>query len=225
VVTRVFLDYRNQEWGKAKPPALARRLGPAAMQLWRLTHRQRLSFEEAVAVLRTRHDVTASRDELWRMFQQFPTPRARYFVDAAELEQREHPDADADALVRDAERRIVADCVERALADALRGLSAEDRLILKLFFTDGQSRADIARTLRLDQQRLYPRFVGLLDRLRAALAAQDVTVQVIREIVGNPETVPLPAALENACKNDGLGPSQREDGDVDPRRRPRPRRP
>jgi RNA polymerase sigma factor (sigma-70 family) len=224
VVTRVFLDYRNQEWGKAKPPALAKRLGPVALQLWRLTHRHRLSFEEAVAALRARHDVTASREELWTIFQRLPPPRARYFVDAAELEQREHPEGDADVLVRAAERRHVAECVDQALADALRGLPAQDRLILKLFFTDGQSRADIARTLRLDQQRLYPRFVTLLERLRAALSAQGVTVQVVREIVGNPEADPLPGTIESACKTTGQGPSQRKDGDVDPRHRPRSRR-
>jgi RNA polymerase sigma factor (sigma-70 family) len=224
VVTRVFLDYRNQEWGKAKPPALARRLGPVALQLWRLTHRQRLSFDEALAILRTRHDVTASRDDLWSIFQRLPPPRARYFVDAAELEQREHPAADADALVRGAERQRLADCVDQALANALRHLSLEDRLILKLFFTEGQSRADIARTLRLDQQRLYPRFVAMLDRLRAELGAQGVTVDVVRDIVGHPDTDPMPATIENACKTDGQGPSLRMDGDVDPRRRLRPRR-
>ena len=49
VIARVFLDLRNKEWGKAKPPAIARRLGAVALMLWRLTHRARLSFDEACA--------------------------------------------------------------------------------------------------------------------------------------------------------------------------------
>ena len=68
VITRVFLDYRNQEWGKAKPPALAKRLGNVALSLWRLTHRKRLTFDEAVQTLHAEQGVTDTRDELWAIY-------------------------------------------------------------------------------------------------------------------------------------------------------------
>lgn len=220
VVTRVFLDYRNQEWGKVKPPALARRLGPTALMLWRLTHRKRLTFDEAVTTLHAEHGVSATRDELWRIFVQLPVAAGRYFVDLSELEHCEQDGADAEALVRASERREVAARVERALADALERLDVEGRLILKLFFHDGLSRAEIARSLHLDQQRVYPRFLALIARLRAALVARGVTPDDIRQMIAIPDAEDRPPVIEPSCKTHGRGPSHRM-GEAARRRGPR----
>lgn len=200
VITRVFLDYRNQEWGRVKPPALVRRLGPRALVLWRLTHRRRVPFEEAVARCREQ-DPDATRDELWALYRQFPPVRSRHFVDTSDLDQHEQPGADADALVVADERRAMAERVEGALADALAGLDPGERLILRLFFTEGMSRADIARTLRLEQARLYPRFNAILTRLRAALAARDVTADDMRDVVGLPDANPIQSVIEGTSKD------------------------
>ena len=161
VITRVFLDLRNKEWGKVKPPAIAKRLGAVALTLWRLTNRSRLTFDEAVNALQADHGVTATRDELWDMFSQLPTPAGRYFVDVAELAEMTQEGADAEVLVRQLERRQLASRVERGLGRALESLSDEERLILKLYFHDGMFLAGIARRLDIDQPRLYPRFRSL----------------------------------------------------------------
>ncbi len=221
VITRVFFDYRNHEWGKAKPPALAKRLGNVALMLWRLTHRKRLTFDEAVQTLHADHGVTETRDELWAMFSKLPAASGRYFVDVSELAQAEQPGAEADTLVHAAERQQLAGKVESALAQALSGLAAEDRLILKLFFTDGLTRAQIARLLQLDQQRLYPRFLQLMSRLQAALAAQDVTSNDVRDLVGAPNLAPGAPVLEASCKKDRPGPSLAMDRAPAPTSRPR----
>lgn len=221
VITRVFFDHRNQEWGKAKPPALARRLGNVALMLWRLTHRRRLSFAEAVQTLHADHAVTETRDQLWAIFSQLPAPSGRYFVDVSELAQAEQPGAEADALVHAAERQQLAAKVERALAQALTGLAAEDRTILKMFFTDGLTRAQIARTLHIDQQRLYPRFLTLMQRLQVAMASQQVTADDVRDIIGAANLTPGIPVIEAACKNDGPGPSLEAERAPAPRRRPR----
>ena len=221
VITRVFLDYRNQEWGKAKPPALARRLGDVALNLWRLTHRKRLTFDEAVQTLHAELGVTETRDELWDIYSRLPAASGRYFVDVSELAQTEQPGADADALVRAAERETLAARVERALSQALAGLDAEDRLVLKLFFSNGMTRAQIARVLHLDQQRLYPRFLQLMTRLHDALRAQDVTADDVREIIGAANLPPGASVLDDVCKNDGEGPSLGVERTPAPRRRPR----
>lgn len=221
VITRVFLDFRNQEWGKAKPPALARRLGEVALHLWRLTHRKRLTFDEAVQTLHADHGVTDTRDELWDIYSRLPVASGRYFVDVSELAQAEQPGADADALVRAAERETLAARVERALSEALAGLDAEDRLVLKLFFSNGMTRAQIARVLHLDQQRLYPRFLHLMRRLHAALLTQDVTAEDVREIIGAANLPPGTAVLDEVCKSDVQGPSHGVERAPAPRRRPR----
>ncbi|MBL8136762.1 MAG: sigma-70 family RNA polymerase sigma factor [Acidobacteria bacterium] len=221
VITRVFLDYRNQEWGKAKPPALAKRLGEVALGLWRLTHRKRLTFDEAVQTLHAEHGVTESRDQLWDIYSRLPAASGRYFVDVSELAQAEQPGADADAFVRASERETLAARVERALSEALAGLDAEDRLVLKLFFSNGMTRAQIARVLRLDQQRLYPRFLHIMSRLHDALRAQGVTAEDVREIIGAANLPPGAAVLDEVCKKEGDGPSLGVERAPAPGRRPR----
>jgi RNA polymerase sigma factor (sigma-70 family) len=221
VITRVFLDYRNQEWGKAKPPALARRMGEVALTLWRLTHRRRLTFDEAVQTLHADYGMTNTRDELWAIYSRLPAPSGRYVVDVRELAHAEQIGAQADVLVRGAERHTLAGRVEGALRLALSGLAAEDRLVLKLFFVHGLTRAQIARALQIDQQRLYPRFVQLLSRLRASLLAQQITVADVRELVGATDLPPGGAVLDEVCYSGDPGPSPRIART--PVSRPRPR--
>ena len=94
-------------------------------------------------------------------------------------------------------------------------------VVLKMFFANGMTRAQIARVLQLDQQRLYPRFLQLMSRLHDALLAQDVTAEDVREIIGAANLPPGAAVLEEVCKKDGAGPSLGMDRTPAPRRRPR----
>lgn len=199
VVGNVYLDLRNQEWGKAKPPAVARREGPVAMLLWRLTHRKRLSFDEAVSLMLTQYEVTATREELWALFQQFPPARGRYFVDVNELSDREQPGGEADTLLQQRDLDSLAARVDRALASALEDLSPDDQLILKLFFCDGVTRAGIARIMQLDQQRLYPRFLKLLEGLHRALVAEGVDATDVRRLT-TADTVTAEPVLDRLKK-------------------------
>lgn len=207
VIGRVFLDLRSKEWGKAKPPAVVRRLGQVALLLWQLTHRRRLSFDEAVTALHAQHGVGATRDELWEIYAKLPPPPSRYFVDVTELAEMEQPGGDAEALVERMERRRLAAKVERGLASALDGLGDEDRLILKLFFHDNLFLAEIARLLRIDQPRLYPRFRGLMARLRTALESQGLSVADTRAIIGDGELGDGRALLAGPGKMPDAGPS------------------
>ena len=208
VITRVFLDLRNQEWGKTKPPAIARRLGTVALALWRLTHRARLTFDEAVKALQAEHGVTATRDELWGLFSKLPSPSSRYFVDVNELAEMAQQGADAEVLVHQIERRRLAARVERGLAQALHGLGDEDRQILKLYFHDGLFLASIARLLNIDQPRLYPRFRSLMATLRASLECQGLSAADVAELVGGPESSAGQSLLARVATNAiRVGPS------------------
>ena len=57
VVQRLFLDRRNRLWGKWRPSAEARRLGPTAILLERLVARDGWSAEQALETLRVNHNV------------------------------------------------------------------------------------------------------------------------------------------------------------------------
>ena len=51
VVERLFLDWRNHEWGKWRPSSEARRQGQVAIELERLILRDHYTFDEAVRTL------------------------------------------------------------------------------------------------------------------------------------------------------------------------------
>src|SRR2546426_3629620 len=61
VVHRLYLDYQTQRFGKWRPSAEARRLGPVALRLELLLYRDGLTFEEARGVLPTDFQVAESR--------------------------------------------------------------------------------------------------------------------------------------------------------------------
>ena len=204
VIGRVFLDLRNKEWGKAKVPAVARRLGAVATLLWQLTRRARLTFDEAVTSLQGEHGVQATRDELWNLYAKLPPPSSRYFVGVQELAQMEQPGVAADMLVHGVERRHLAARVERGLARALHGLTPEDRLILTHYFYDGLTLAQIARRLGLHQPGLYPRFQALKAGLRVALEHRGLSAAEVTATVGAPDLGAGPSLLApGAASNSG----------------------
>ena len=223
VIARVFLDLRNKEWGKAKVPAIARRLGPVATLLWRLTRRSRMTFDEAVKALQADHGVTTGRGELWDIYAQLPAPSSRYFVGVGELSEMEQHGADAEVLVHQIERHRLAARVEAGLAKALAGLGDEDRLILSLFFHEGLFLAKIARLLHLNQPRLYPRFQLLMTTLRASLEGQGLTAQQVASVVGAPDLGGEASLLAPPAQNSAAGPSLETDDAPAPESRRGPR--
>jgi RNA polymerase sigma factor (sigma-70 family) len=172
VVQRLFLDYRNRIWGKWRPSAEARRLGPVAMLLERLVARDGWSCEQALETLRINHRVElddALRALLLRLTQR---PPARQFVaesEASGVETRSEP---SDANVLRAEQGFLAKRVQTAL-DRVRGtLAPVEQVILRMRFEDSVPVADIARTLHLNQKRLYRTIEQLLATLRRGLEAE-----------------------------------------------------
>ena len=53
VIGRLFMQWRVEQWGKWRPSAEAKRLGPTAITLERLLSRDGLTWSEAVSVLTT----------------------------------------------------------------------------------------------------------------------------------------------------------------------------
>ena len=67
VLVHLFLDWRNAQWGRWRPTASARRLGPLAIELERLVLRDGRDYEEAVGTLvSTQAAVSPTEcDEVW----------------------------------------------------------------------------------------------------------------------------------------------------------------
>jgi RNA polymerase sigma factor (sigma-70 family) len=175
VLSHLFLDWRNARWGKWRPSAEAKRLGPVAVRLETLTARDRLSFEEACETLRSNYGVTNSRAELDAMAIRFPQRSRRTFTTDDGLEAVAARDGAADEAVVQAEAASAASAARRALDSLMSELPDQDRLILQMRYTDGRRIQDIARLLDLEPKPLYRRLERTLQELRRGLEARGVT--------------------------------------------------
>jgi RNA polymerase sigma factor (sigma-70 family) len=174
VVQHLFLDYRNRLWGKWRPSADAKRLGPIGILVERLVLRDGWNFDQVAETLRTNHgiEVTDAVKALYvRLAERAP---ARQFVADVEAAGIASPALPPDAHVVRAEQGFRAKRVQTALDRVMQSLTAEERLILKMHFDDAVSVADIARALHLNQKRLYRTIERLLAMLRAQLEADGI---------------------------------------------------
>lgn len=172
VIQRCFLDYRDQEWGRWRASAAAKRLGAVAMQLERLLYRDRCSFHEAAQILIRSHKARVTEEELERIYVEIPV-RQDHIVFGEDVLEVAGPSADTPDPSNLHLRHLVSS-MEETLQRALSGLSARDRLILRMRFVDDLSVADIARTLGIDATPLYPRVHVISHRLRKSLKAEGI---------------------------------------------------
>jgi RNA polymerase sigma factor for flagellar operon FliA len=185
VITRLFQDWRNSQWGKWRPSAEAKRLGPLAVKLETLTVRDKLTFDEAFETLRTNHGVTESRASLEALYARFPVRTGRSFTTDEVLETVGAPNSEADAPLSQAQASAAAGTAAEALSRSLAGLPPQDRLVIRMRFDDGFSVAEIAKALTLEQKPLYRRIEKLLADLRRALEASGVSAEQIRDVIAD----------------------------------------
>lgn len=194
VIQRIYLDYRNRQWGKWRPSAEARRLGPVAIRLETLMARDGLGFDQACEYLRTNEKIVAMDSELTAMVVRLPIRSRRAMVGEEELEAVADTTNRVDDWLFSNERQAGARRILDALTSAMRSLSDQDRVILRLRFQDGLAIADIARALHLDQKPLYRHFDALLGQLRTALESAGIDPLEARELV-NRKDVDISLAL------------------------------
>jgi RNA polymerase sigma factor (sigma-70 family) len=184
VISNVFKDWCAARWGKWHASVEAKRTGPIAEQLERLLVRDRLSFEEAYETLRTGFRVRESRQELEAMAARFPTRTSRAFVSDEVLEDRSSTEASPETRLRERDAATAAGRALDVLLAAVAALPAQDRIILRMHFSDRFPFSEIARSLHLSQQTLYPRVKRLKAELRKTLEKAGIDAAVVAEIVG-----------------------------------------
>ena len=181
VISRIYLDYQAQRFGKWRPSAQARRLGPLALRLESLLYRDGITFDEACGVLQSELRVSDGRDTLYALSLKLPLRTSRK---AVSNDGREPVDpGSALSTVEQAERQALARRMLLALRRALAGLPARDRVLMRLHFERGLSMADVARSLGEDQKALYRRRDALLKQLRAELEAEGIRQQDVAELL------------------------------------------
>lgn len=181
VVANCHRDFRISRWGKWRPSAAAKRLGPLAVLLDTYLNRDRQPLEEAIRRVLTRGEIRASEAELRKIAGELPRRPPRAFDDLRSIDSLPSAEA-ADGPLLDLERGEALEEVRQALDRALCALPDQDQVILKLRFWEGMTIADIARTLGIPQKPLYRRIDADLRRLRAALEAEGVAGEDIAEL-------------------------------------------
>jgi RNA polymerase sigma factor (sigma-70 family) len=205
VIQRLFLDWRIKEWGKWRPTADARRLGPVAIELERLVLRDHLEFEQAAETLIAK-GTAVSREECDRAWAELPRRPARQRAGEQALDTvaSDAPPSDPVAIQ---EQFASAGKASGALAAAIPGLTPQEQLIIRLRFQDGFTVARIAQLIGEEQKPLYRRIDQILARLRGTLTDAGVTADEVRELLGNPVVelgAVFPAAGAGKAK---VGPS------------------
>jgi RNA polymerase sigma factor for flagellar operon FliA len=172
VINRLYIDFQNQRFGKWRPSAQARRLGPVALRLECLLYRDGLTFEEACAVLQNDVTVMHNAEALYALSLELPVRSTRQAVRGRDPEPSDA--SGGFTAVEQAERRALAEKTFVALSRALHRLAARDRIVLRLHVETGLSVADVARALGEEQKALYRRRDALYKQLRLDLATEGI---------------------------------------------------
>ena len=177
VVQRFLIDQRNARWGRWLASAEATRLGPQAVAMERLIHRDGQTFEQAFQLMQSDDSLRITRAEFDELLGKLPRrlPRARTLA-LEELPVTQDPPAketpSSRFFARERERLGLA--ASRVLDATIAGFSAEDRLLLKMRFESEMSVARIARATGEEQRRVYYRIERLALAMRKALEESGV---------------------------------------------------
>jgi RNA polymerase sigma factor for flagellar operon FliA len=183
VVTHQFQDWRNSRWGKWRPSAEAKRMGPVGVRLEELIGREGRTMDDACETLRVNHGITDTRAALEAMAARLPARTRRTLVDDAVLDARPALDSRPDMPLERREAARVGLRAAEVLEAAIGALPTQDRLILRLRFDHDASVASIGRQFSLEQKPLYRRLERLLETLRASLGASGIGPAEARQIL------------------------------------------
>ena len=182
VVTRMFLDYRREKWGRWRPSAVSRRLGGEAVLLERLLYRDHVPFEEAAEMLRRNHGVERSVPELAELAGRLPVRTGRPVEVADEEIERFGSAPRVEEPLESSERETLAHDAEAAVREVLAALDTTDRFLVRSL-AGGVQVSEVARMLGVEQKPLYRRRDRLLVTLREQLERRGLTAAEVAEIL------------------------------------------
>jgi RNA polymerase sigma factor (sigma-70 family) len=195
VLNHLFLDDRTARWGRWRPSATAKRLGPTALLLERLTARDGLSEDAAIETVRTNHGVTESVVALRALVERLPGRIPRRPA-GDELEDLPDPAPGADAEVLASERAQAGDRIGDSLERALSALESRERLVLRLRFQDALPVNQIAAIVEEDPKRLYRTIEKLVLRLRESMTRDGIHARDVLDVLDH-EGLKEDAAVES----------------------------
>jgi RNA polymerase sigma factor (sigma-70 family) len=179
VADRLVLDLRTAMWGKWRPSARARRLGPQAEAYERFVVRDGRPPEEARALVQNTLGRSAAAELLattgvWR------SPRHLVSLDFAKGQRA--TTADPLGALIDKRRERDGRVVGQRLRQTVGALPADDQQLIRMRHELGLKVSQIAALLGADQKRLYRRYQVIHAQLRSSLAEAGVSARDVVEV-------------------------------------------
>jgi RNA polymerase sigma factor (sigma-70 family) len=189
---RVLLDWQVALWGKWRPSARARRLGPAAIALERLVVRNGEPLASALAAVTAAGTGAAlSEESAWGLVSR-PGCNRRTFVAMDGLDLPAPTREDPCWLMLEGQRAQSKHRVMRRLAEAVDRLPAADRRLVQMRHREGLHVSQMADRLGTDRKQLYRRFERIHRTLRAWLETRGVSrVDATEALADAPPSEPL----------------------------------
>lgn len=184
VIEKLALDFLIEKWGRWRPSAMAEKLGPIAIILDRLVHRDGHTVEEAIEIVRAHHAVGLSYAELHTMWQQIPS-RPRTMDVAEEAALGVSATDNSEVRVEDAEMKQEVDRIERVLREGFAALPAQDRVMIALRYDHGLPMAEIATLMGSSVPTLHRRLDRSLKALRTTLSRAGFDPREISALIGH----------------------------------------
>jgi RNA polymerase sigma factor for flagellar operon FliA len=146
------------------------------VRLETLVYRDGYRLDQAAQLMHTAGETTLTDRELGTLLSELPARTSPRPVDVgAEPLDGAPASTRADDLVLAGESTEHREATDRALAQALQRLAAEDRVVLRMRYWEGLSVADVARALAIPQKPLYRRIERALAQLRTYLERAGVS--------------------------------------------------
>lgn len=172
---RVLLDWQISTWGKWRPSARARALGPAAVQLEKRVVRDGEPLAAALDALdRSNAARKLSLLEARSLLSQ-PTWSRRAFVPLDHIEVTATAGHDPLTMLLERSRHRSRRQVVGCLKAALRSLPDDDRRLVHMRHIEGRRVNDIAAGFGVEPKRLYRRLARVHGRLRTLIESMGVT--------------------------------------------------
>ena len=184
VIEKLALDFLIQKWGRWRPSAMAEKLGPVAVILDRLVHRDGHSLDEAIAIVRAHHAAQLSENDVRAMWHQIPS-RPRVSEVGEEAAAAVSSTESSDVRVDDEERRREIVRLERVLRGAFEALTPQDRVMIALRYDHGLSVAEIAKVMHTSVPTVHRRLDRSLKELRATLSRGGFDPREISSLIGH----------------------------------------
>jgi RNA polymerase sigma factor (sigma-70 family) len=192
VVQRMALDYRIHLWGKWHTSAEAKRLGPIAVELEQLLHRDGRTIDQALTILEPKHrDDHLTIESLQALADRLPerAPKRRdVSLDEAASDALSRP-ADVDEPIMANERRRSSERLSSMMSAVISRLPEDERLILQLRFEGGMTVPQIARALGLDQKLTYRRIERRMRDIRSELEGAGIEWRDVLDLIGRDEAL------------------------------------